>query len=202
MNALIHHMSSTIFVLMPIAYLLGTFPSAILVARSKGIDITTVGSGNPGASNIARTLGVKWGIAVFAMDALKGAIPAVVGLLLDTRPGAYVLVAAAVLGHLYPVTSGFRGGKGVATLGGATIVLHPVAFAVLLVTWVAVRRLTGKASLASLVIAIGLPVAVAFDGSARWEIAATTALAALVFARHADNIKRLIGGRELSATGT
>lgn len=118
-------MNTIVYVLVPVAYLLGTFPSAIMVARSKGIDITTVGSGNPGASNIARTLGAKWGIAVFAMDALKGAVPAAVGLLLDTRPGAYVLVAAAVLGHMYPVTRGFRGGKGVATLGGATIVLHP-----------------------------------------------------------------------------
>jgi glycerol-3-phosphate acyltransferase PlsY len=93
-------MNALIYVLVPVAYLLGTFPSAIMVARSKGIDITTVGSGNPGASNIARTLGAKWGIAVFAMDALKGAVPAAVGLLLDTRPGAYVLVAAAALGHM------------------------------------------------------------------------------------------------------
>ena len=185
-------MNTIVYVLVPVAYLLGTFPSAILVARSKGIDITTVGSGNPGASNIARTLGAKWGIAVFAMDALKGAVPAAVGLLLDTRPGAYVLVAAAVLGHMYPVTRGFRGGKGVATLGGATIVLHPVVFAALVVLWYVVRT-TNAAN-------IGLPVGVAVSGRAGWEVAAVVGLALLVMVRHVDNIKRLLAGNELSAT--
>jgi glycerol-3-phosphate acyltransferase PlsY len=193
-------MNALIYVLVPVAYLLGTFPSAILVARSKGIDITTVGSGNPGASNIARTLGAKWGIAVFAMDALKGAVPAAVGLLLDTRPGAYVLVAAAVLGHMYPVTRGFRGGKGVATLGGATIVLHPVVFAALVVLWYVVRTATKKASLASFAVIIGLPVGVAVSGRAGWEVAAVVGLALLVMVRHVDNIKRLLAGNELSAT--
>jgi glycerol-3-phosphate acyltransferase PlsY len=193
-------MNTIVYVLVPVAYLLGTFPSAILVARSKGIDITTVGSGNPGASNIARTLGAKWGITVFAMDALKGAVPAAVGLLLDTRPGAYVLVAAAVLGHMYPVTRGFRGGKGVATLGGATIVLHPVVFAALVVLWYVVRTATKKASLASFAVIIGLPVGVAVSGRAGWEVAAVVGLALLVMVRHVDNIKRLLAGNELSAT--
>jgi glycerol-3-phosphate acyltransferase PlsY len=193
-------MNTIVYVLVPVAYLLGTFPSAILVARSKGIDITTVGSGNPGASNIARTLGAKWGIAVFAMDALKGAVPAAVGLLLDTRPGAYVLVAAAVLGHMYPVTRGFRGGKGVATLGGATIVLHPVVFAALVVLWYVVRTATKKASLASFAVIIGLPVGVAVSGRAGWEVAAVVGLALLVMVRHVANIKRLLAGNELSAT--
>jgi glycerol-3-phosphate acyltransferase PlsY len=193
-------MNTIVYVLVPVAYLLGTFPSAIMVARSKGTDITTVGSGNPGASNIARTLGAKWGIAVFAMDALKGAVPAAVGLLLDTRPGAYVLVAAAVLGHMYPVTRGFRGGKGVATLGGATIVLHPVVFAALVVLWYVVRTATKKASLASFAVIIGLPVGVAVSGRAGWEVAAVVGLALLVMVRHVDNIKRLLAGNELSAT--
>jgi glycerol-3-phosphate acyltransferase PlsY len=193
-------MNTIVYVLVPVAYLLGTFPSAILVARSKGIDITTVGSGNPGASNIARTLGAKWGIAVFAMDALKGAVPAAVGLLLDTRPGAYVLVAAAVLGHMYPVTRGFRGGKGVATLGGATVVLHPVVFAALVVLWYVVRKATKKASLASFAVIIGLPVGVAVSGRPGWEVAAVVGLALLVMVRHVDNFKRLLAGNELSAT--
>lgn len=170
------------------------------VARRKGVDITAVGSGNPGASNVARVLGTKWGIAVFALDALKGAIPAALGLLADSRPGAYALVAAAVLGHMYPVTRGFRGGKGVATMGGATLVLHPLVFAVLTVVWVVVRKATGKASLGSILIAIGLPVGVAIQGRAAWEIAAVVALALLVMLRHVDNIKRLVRGRELSAS--
>jgi acyl phosphate:glycerol-3-phosphate acyltransferase len=175
-----------------------------MVARSKGVDITAVGSKNPGASNIARTLGTWWGVLVFVLDGLKGAIPATVGLLLDSRPSSYAWVAASVVGHMFPITRRFKGGKGVATLGGATLVLHLIVSLVLLVIWLVVRRLTGKASLASLIIAVGLPIGVGLSGLSwvgvpAWEIAAIIGLAALVFVRHADNIKRLIGGRELNA---
>jgi glycerol-3-phosphate acyltransferase PlsY len=186
--------------LLPVAYALGTFPSAVMVARSKGIDITAVGSGNPGASNVARVMGTRWGIAVFALDSLKGAIPAATGLVLDTRPGAYALVAAAVLGHMFPVTRRLRGGKGVATMGGAMVVLHTVVFLVLLVVWLTIRQTTGKASLGSIAIAIGLPVGVILAGSPWWEVAATVGLAMLVMMRHADNIRRLARGGELPAS--
>jgi glycerol-3-phosphate acyltransferase PlsY len=186
--------------LLPLAYLLGTFPSAVMVARSKGIDITAVGSRNPGASNVARTMGTGWGILVFVLDGLKGAIPAAVGLALDEPKAAYALVAAAVLGHMYPVTRRFVGGKGVATVGGAMVVLHPLVFLVLLAVWVTVRKTTGKASLGSLLIAVGLPIGVALEGTPGWEVAATCALAALVLLRHTDNIKRLLSGSELSAS--
>jgi len=184
------------------AYLLGTFPSAVMVARSKGIDIHEVGSGNPGASNIARTMGTKWGVVVFILDGLKGAIPAVVALLLTHRPSAlaYAMVAAATVGHMYPVTRRFKGGKGVATLGGATLVLQPLLFAILSVSWVAVRTATGKASLASLMLTVGFPLGVAVMGGPVWEVATAAALGALVLLRHLGNIKRLLGGRELSAS--
>lgn len=184
------------------AYLLGTFPSAVMVARSKGIDIHKVGSGNPGASNVARTMGTKWGVAVFVLDGLKGAVPAGVALALTHRPSplAYVLVAAAVLGHMYPVTRRFKGGKGVATLGGATLVLQPLLFVILIVAWLAVRKVTGTASLASLMLTIGLPLGVALLGGPGWEVATAAALGVLVLLRHLDNIKRLLGGSELSAS--
>ncbi len=188
--------------LAPIAYLLGTFPGAAIVARSGGIDITTAGSGNPGASNVARVMGTRWGVLVFVLDALKGAIPAAVGLVLDQPRITYVLVGAAVLGHMYPVTRRFQGGKGVATLGGAMIVLHLLVFTVLLAVWVVVRRTTGKASLGSLIIAVGLPVGVAVVGAPGWEVGAVAVLCVLVLLRHADNIRRLWGGRELSASQT
>ena len=170
-----------------------------MVARSRGVDILTQGSGNPGASNVARILGRKWGALVFGLDALKGAIPAFIGLALDTRLGAYVLVSAAVLGHMYPVTRRFRGGKGVATMGGAMLVLHPITSLILLAVWVVMRKITGKASMASLVITIGLPVWVAITGVPAWEIVYVVALCLLVLVRHIDNIKRLIAKRELSA---
>ena len=114
------------------AYFLGTFPSAVMIARSRGIDITKVGSGNPGASNISRTMGRGWGIAVFVLDALKGIIPAAVGAyLLDSRPLGYAMVGAAIIGHMFPVTRGFRGGKGVATMSGSMFVLQPIVATIL-----------------------------------------------------------------------
>jgi glycerol-3-phosphate acyltransferase PlsY len=186
--------------LTPIAYLLGTFPSAVMVARSKGVDITAAGSGNPGASNVARVLGTKWGVAVFLLDALKGAIPAAGGLLIDSRPGAYVLVAAAVLGHMYPATRRFHGGKGVATIGGALFVLHPLVSLAMLVGWLLVRKTTGKASLGSLAVAVAYPIAVAVLGSPAWELLAIVGLAMIVMLRHTSNIRRLFGGTELAAS--
>ena len=171
-----------------------------MVARSKGIDIYAVGSGNPGASNVARAMGVKWGVLVFALDGLKGAIPAAVGLLLDSQPGAYLLITAAVLGHMYPVTRHFKGGKGVATMAGAILVLYPIVFLALLVVWYVTRKLTGKASVASLVLAIALPVGVAIEGAPAWEILAVVGLVILGTLRHLDNIKRLLTGSELSAS--
>lgn len=170
-----------------------------MVARSRGVDILTQGSGNPGASNVARVLGSQWGVLVFLLDALKGAMPALAGLAVDTRPGAYVLVSAAVLGHMFPATRRFRGGKGVATMAGAMLVLHPLTWLVLLAVWMIVRKITGKASLASLAITIGLPIGLAVSGVRAWEIASVVALCVLVLVRHTDNIKRLLMRRELSA---
>lgn len=184
------------------AYLLGTFPSAVMVARSKGIDIHEVGSGNPGASNVARTMGTRWGVVVFVLDGVKGAIPASIALLLTHRPSplGYAVAAAATVGHMYPVTRRFKGGKGVATLGGATLVLQPLLFAILTVGWVVIRKSTGKASLASLMLTVGFPLGVSLMGGPVWEVATAAALGALVLLRHLDNIKRLLGGSELSAS--
>jgi acyl phosphate:glycerol-3-phosphate acyltransferase len=183
----------------PLAYLLGTFPSAVMVARSRGVDILKQGSGNPGASNVARVLGSRWGALVFLLDALKGALPASIGLVLGSRPGAYVLVSASVLGHMFPATRRFRGGKGVATMGGAMMVLHPLTSLVLTAVWLITRKATGKASLASLAITFGLPVCLAVSGVPAWEFVCVFALCLLVLVRHIDNIKRLLARRELSA---
>ena len=111
------------WLLIPIAYLVGTFPSAMWVARANGVDIRQVGSGNPGASNVTRVLGWKRGIWVFVLDAAKGAVAAGAGLLIDGRAAGYVLGAAAIVGHVFPVWTKFRGGKGVAT--GAGVALLP-----------------------------------------------------------------------------
>ena len=105
------------------AYLLGAVSPAATLARWRGVDLRASGSGNPGATNVGRALGPRWGVLVGALDVLKGAVPAAVALALVDRPAAYVVAAAAVLGH---VTSPFlrgRGGKGVATSLGVLLVL-------------------------------------------------------------------------------
>jgi glycerol-3-phosphate acyltransferase PlsY len=184
------------------AYFLGTFPSAVMVARSRGIDITKVGSGNPGASNVSRVMGRKWGVMVFALDALKGVIPAWVGMVLAGDKVAYGMIAASVLGHMFPVTRGFRGGKGVATMAGAMFVMQPVISAILAVVWIVVLKVSRKSSVASIALIIGLPVlAVLFDVPT-WEIITMIGINALVLLRHLPNIKRLVRGTELSASGS
>lgn len=187
-----------IILLVPIAYLLGTFPSAVMIARSRGIDITTNGSGNPGASNVGRLLGRKLGVLVFVLDGLKGAISVGVGFVIAGYAGALALACAAVVGHVFPVTRGFKGGKGVATAGGSVIALYPIIGAAMTVLWLITAKLTKKASLGSLAIAIGFPIAQGIAGRPWGEIVAGASLCAFVIWRHLPNLKRLVHGDELS----
>lgn len=177
-------------------YALGTFPSASLVARTAGVDITKAGSGNPGASNVTRVLGWRYGVAAFALDGGKGALAAALGLVAHGRPAAYGAAAAAAIGHSFPVTRRFHGGKSVATVGGAIAVLHPLVALVLAPLWLALTRLTGKASLASLAVTVGLPVGIALDGAPVWEVLGVIGLGALVVVRHLPNLRRLARGTE------
>ncbi len=186
--------------LTPLAYLLGTFPSASLVASASGVDITATGSGNPGASNVTRALGWRKGVLVFALDALKGLLATLAGLWLGGRPGGYIFGAAAILGHIYPVTRGFRGGKGVATGGGVLAALHPVVFTVITAGWLVLSRLTGKAAVASIAAVVAAPVGLIIAGSPAWEIAATAGVCGLLMLRHAANIRRLLRREEHSLT--
>lgn len=186
--------------LLPIAYLIGTFPSAALVAKASGIDIRTVGSGNPGASNVTRVLGWRKGSWVFLLDAAKGALCAGAGLMLAGRPAGYALGAAAVVGHVFPLWSRFKGGKGVATGAGVFFVLLPVVSLVLAVVWATVWKLTKKASLASIAIVVLVPVGVAVARREWWEVLATLGLGLLVMARHLGNIRRLVSRREHALT--
>lgn len=182
--------------LIPAAYLLGTFPSAALVASSSGVDITAAGSGNPGASNVTRTLGWRKGLVVFALDAVKGALAAIVGLWLGERMGGYLLGGAAIVGHVFPLMRRLRGGKGVATGGGVIAVLHPVVGLVVALLWLAVSRLTGKAAVASIVAVVATPLGLALAGAPAWEFVAMVALCSLLVVRHAGNIKRIVRREE------
>ena len=188
------------WLLFPVAYLVGTFPSATLVARANGIDIRSVGSGNPGASNVTRMLGWRRGVWVFVLDAGKGALAAGVGLIVAGRPGGYWLGAAAIIGHIFPVWNKFRGGKGVATGGGVFAVLSPLVFAGLVVVWFTLMKLTKKASLASIVAIAVLPIGVGIVRQETWEVLATIALCLLGMARHLGNISRLLRRKEHALT--
>ena len=187
---------TAVLVLVPFAYLLGTFPSAAIVARRGGIDVTEQGSGNPGASNITRLLGWKAGALVLLLDMGKGALAAGVGVALDGHRGAYILGVAAVLGHVFPITRRFKGGRGVATAGGVLVVLYPLTIAILAVVWFAIARGLKKASVASIVCAILFPAIVALRGGSTLDIAVTSGLAVIVLVRHVANVRRLVRGEE------
>jgi glycerol-3-phosphate acyltransferase PlsY len=187
--------------LIPVAYLLGTFPSAVLVARAGGHDVLREGSGNPGASNVARIMGWKAGLLVMLADFAKGALAAGAGLALDGHAGAYLLGIAAVLGHMLPVTRRFKGGKGVATGGGVLVVVFPLIVVVLLAVWFLVARVLKRASIASLLIAVAFPVAVWLTGGSTLDIAMTSTLAVVVILRHASNLRRLVRGEEHTLGG-
>jgi glycerol-3-phosphate acyltransferase PlsY len=188
------------WLLVPVAYLIGTFPSAAIVARANGVDIRAVGSGNPGASNVTRVLGWRKGMWVFALDAAKGALAAGLGLAVAGRPGGYVLGAAAVVGHVFPVWERFRGGKGVATGGGVLAVLSPLVFTIAVVLWAVISKVTKKASIASIVIVVLVPVGVGIVRRSWWEVLASLGFCLLLVARHLGNIRRLLGRREHALT--
>lgn len=112
-------------------YALGTFPSADVAARlaTRGaVDLRAAGSGNPGATNAAKLLGTGWGIAVLVLDMLKGVAAGFAGLAIGGDGGAYLAATTAIAGHIFPVWSGFRGGKGVATSAGACLAVFPAYF--------------------------------------------------------------------------
>ena len=195
-----------------VSYFLGTIPSALIVAKRGGVDVTAEGSGNPGTSNVVRLLGWKYGLVVFVTDVLKGSASVGIAYYLthhNTGDGlnvsylAYACAYAAVLGHTFPVTRGFRDGKGVATGGGTMFVLYPVMSAVLCTSWFVIRKLTGKSALASLVITIAVPVyviaTVGFGESDSWQIAAVLGLVGMIIIRHLPNIRRMRANEELAA---
>ena len=189
-------------VVIVVSYFLGTFPSALIVAKRGGIDVTKEGSGNPGTSNVVRLLGWKYGAVVFLADVLKGAVSVALAWWVTgdrvTMLG-FGCAYAAVIGHTYPITRKFKGGKGVATGGGSMYVLYPLMSLVLCISWFVLRKATGKSSVASLAITIAVPIYVGFFRENMWELAATLGLVLVVILRHLPNIRRLRSNDELAA---
>lgn len=199
---------ATIWMLVLPAYLLGTLPSALIAAKFGGIDVTTAGSGNPGASNIFRLLGWKAGVPVLLTDIGKGTFVAAVGNTVidgNFHGGAYLLGLAAVLGHVFPVTRGFKGGRGAATVGGVVIGIYPLIGLPLLLLWVVVAFGLKKASVGSILVATTAPLLVwLVGGGDALDVSIMTVLCGFVILRHAENIKRLLAGEEraMTAKGT
>ena len=184
--------------LMPIAaYLLGSVPFALVIGRlSCGIDIRTQGSGNTGATNVARLCGLKWGLTALALDIAKGAIPVLVGQALGLGWQALSATAlAAILGHVYTVFLKFKGGKAVATTIGAFLALAWLPTLAAVAACVGVIAATRYVSAGSLTLAVGLPLACWTLGAPQYGPLAL-AIAALLFWRHRANLGRLLRGEE------
>jgi glycerol-3-phosphate acyltransferase PlsY len=139
---------------------------------------------------------------VLLLDVGKGALAAGVGVALDGHRGAYILGVAAVLGHVFPVTRRFKGGRGVATAGGVLVVLFPLPVFILAIVWFAIARGLKKASIASVVCALLFPTIVAVRGGSALDIAVTSGLAAIIVLRHLANLRRLVRGEEHSLEQT
>lgn len=191
-----------------IAYLLGSIPTGFLVAKARGVDIRTVGSGNIGATNVFRILGKAAGVFVLVVDAAKGWLAVFVVAKLVSgwfypEPGSPALEwfrlcagIAAILGHNYTCWLHFKGGKGIATSAGVLVALVPKPLLVVLAIWIIVFALSRYVSLASIVAALSLPFAAWAFGETRTIILVTAALAALAIYKHKANIQRLINGTE------
>jgi glycerol-3-phosphate acyltransferase PlsY len=183
-------------------YLLGSLPFALWISRLHGVDILAVGSGNPGMTNVWRTLGWKPALPVAVLDTLKGAVAAWAGGMLTGGSVVWALAAgiAAVLGHSFSFWIGFKGGKGVLTAFGVFLALVPVASLLVFLIWALVMFATRYVSLASILAAVALP-ALIFAESPAPGYASPVFWAALfvglfVVVRHRSNIARLARGTE------
>ncbi len=193
------------FVALAAAYVSGSVPSAYLAGKWKGVDLRKHGSGNLGATNVVRVLGAKIGAAVFAVDIAKGFFPVyLLSKYVDvSRPELFAMALGvfAILGHIKPIfliTKGGGGGKGVATAAGVFLGLAPIPMLIAFSVWLLVFLISRYVSLASLVAAVALPIALVLKGSSIHDPLLLLALAIgiFVFYTHRANIQRLINGSE------
>ena len=201
------------------SYLLGSIPFGLIIAKSHGKDLRTIGSGNIGATNLARALGKRWGYLCFLLDMLKGFIPMfVAGSLLSSQPGMAELFLrlatgfAAIIGHIFPIYLKFKGGKGVATSFGFSLGLWPyytICAFVTIIIWIPLVLIWRYISLASMIASLFFPgtlivlIAVKqnWDFVSLWPLVITAAaIPVMVITRHKTNIKRIIAGTESKIT--
>jgi glycerol-3-phosphate acyltransferase PlsY len=191
-----------------LGYFLGSVPSGFLLAKARGIDIRSVGSGNIGATNVSRSLGKAAGILVLLVDVLKGWIAVVLlatlvstwfGIETEGPAREWFRICAglgAILGHNFTCWLHFKGGKGIATSAGVLLALVPGALLIIFGLWVAVFALTRYVSVASISACIALPFASWVTGRSSTMILVTAAMSVLGIFQHRANIKRLLEGTE------
>lgn len=191
-----------------LAYLLGSIPTGYLVARARGVDIRSVGSGNIGATNVLRALGKTAGILVLLIDALKGwtavrlMAPWCIERFLPAAGieakdiAALIAAVAAVLGHNYTCWLGFKGGKGIATSAGVLTALVPWALLIIFVVWVVCFLVTRYVSVGSMAASFTLPLATWFTTRSLTLTVVTGGMGALAIYKHRANIQRLLSGTE------
>lgn len=190
------------FALVLLGYLLGSLSGSLLLGRLRGVDIRRHGSGNAGGTNALRTLGWKFALGVVAIDVGKGALAAWLGTRWAPVTGVpvaatgYGAAFAAVVGHVWPLWHGFRGGKGAATLVGGLLVLWPAAVAVLLAVWVPVLVASGYVGLATLLAGASLPLLAWLTDAAPPRLGFALAAALFLAFTHRGNLARLRAGNE------
>ncbi len=187
------------WLLLAAAYLLGATPTSYLLARvAYGVDLREAGSGNLGATNTFRVLGWKAALPVMVVDVAKGWVPTALFHRWDAAGPEWALAygAAAILGHVYSLYVGFRGGKGVATSAGVFLALAPWAVLIGFVVWTTTVSLTRIVSLGSLLAAVVLPVAVYVTNEPPVVVWLSLGLALFVIYAHRENIRRLLRGEE------
>jgi len=197
------------FLVTVLAYTIGSIPFGYLIVKAKaGADIRKTGSGGTGATNVSRRAGKSAGLLTLLLDAAKGAVAVVLARMLLAPDGrlnwSFALsVLAVIIGHIFPLWLGFRGGKGVATAVGAFLVLEPLAVALCGVLFLAIVLLTRYISLASMLAALALPMfiwaQIKFKRSPDSEsllLFSSAAAALLILFAHRSNIERLLRGKE------
>jgi glycerol-3-phosphate acyltransferase PlsY len=185
-------------ILFAFAYLLGSIPTGLIVVRFMGgVDPRDAGSGNIGATNVGRTSGKKAGIITLIGDAFKGAVPVALAMFFGGDEFIIAGVALlAVLGHMFSIYLGFRGGKGVATACGVFLVISPPAMGLSLVVFIVVLLLLNFVSIASMAAALSLPIFLFFiSGSSAFTLLGVI-IAILIVWKHTSNIKKLFKGIE------
>jgi glycerol-3-phosphate acyltransferase PlsY len=184
-----------------IAYFVGSIPIGFLIARRRGMDLRTIGSGNIDAHNVSRALGRGLGILVLVLDALKGALPLLLVFALDLheRADPFVITAtgfASICGHCFSIWLRFRGGRGAATTLGVFLVLDPAIAATALLIAGAVSAAFRIVSVGSMAAAVTLPIVLWSEGRPDHAVTLGLAAAGVILFQHRSNIGRLIRGEE------